>query len=585
MLLPPSADQRVEYPGFTVSGAARAGGLALTVEPIDGSLISCLRDSGAPLLPRADGRPGCWDDEGDEDSPLRLDAQALLHPDLGVKMTSWNRHRDDREVAGFLHWLPLAAIALDTKRRARIEHGTEVGFEELGWVFRAGTEVVVSNERSPWAGRVVEGQVVTGFSGRAYQLKIAVVSAHSGLGAGCYHRTALLRDFEGYVALDSLHVRVLTPAVRETLTARGRRYRHYAQGVVYAAYAGDIAQPGWFGDRHLRADGRVVIDGASIRQFESDLADGLFRSYRPATGGYDGGYGSEDEEGVARGATIGDDDLWRTPGVLPAFSFRAKAWGGVLVEGLSDITFRTDAFERLVLDAELKQTMLALVKHAGHAFTDVVDGKGGGTIFLLHGPPGQGKTLSAETIAEVLERPLYAISIGELGTTPEALEERLREILDLATRWNAVLLLDEADIFLERRNERDVVRNAMVGVFLRLLEYHDGVLFLTTNRVRQFDPAFHSRVSLAIHYPAADASHRAAIWASLLRASRLEHLDAAAFASADLNGRQIKNVLRLAQTLARSEGVEVSEAHVRRTMAFSERFSAHLSETPAPAAL
>jgi hypothetical protein len=46
-----------------------------------------------------------------------------------------------------------------------------------------------------------------------------------------------------------------------------------------------------------------------------------------------------------------------------------------------------------------------------------------------------------------------------------------------------VLLIDEADVFLEKRTLTDVHRNALVSVFLRLLEYYEGILFLTTNRV------------------------------------------------------------------------------------------------------
>jgi len=88
----------------------------------------------------------------------------------------------------------------------------------------------------------------------------------------------------------------------------------------------------------------------------------------------------------------------------------------------------------------------------------------------LHGPPGTGKTLTAEAIAELLKRPLYSVSVGELGTTVEKLEEKLREILEVAHLWNAVILLDEADIFLEKRSDNDIHRNAMVGIFLRLLE-------------------------------------------------------------------------------------------------------------------
>ena len=153
-----------------------------------------------------------------------------------------------------------------------------------------------------------------------------------------------------------------------------------------------------------------------------------------------------------------------------------------------------------MVDEEEKDLIYSLVKFHGTGFTDIIEGKGGGTIFLLHGKPGWGKTASAEAVAEFLHKPLYSVSVGELGTSTDVLEAKLRNILDVAVIWDAVLLLDEADIFLEERDEHNIDRNAMVGVFLRLLEYHNGVLFLTTNRVKKIDPAFYSRISVALHY-------------------------------------------------------------------------------------
>ena len=80
--------------------------------------------------------------------------------------------------------------------------------------------------------------------------------------------------------------------------------------------------------------------------------------------------------------------------------------------------------------------------------TDFFTGKGRGLVAVLHGPPGTGKTLTAEGIAELLKRPLYMVSVGELGTNSRDLETELNKILDVAHSWGAVLLLDEADVFL-----------------------------------------------------------------------------------------------------------------------------------------
>ena len=41
------------------------------------------------------------------------------------------------------------------------------------------------------------------------------------------------------------------------------------------------------------------------------------------------------------------------------------------------------------------------------ASADIIEGKGNGLIILLHGGPGTGKTLTAESVAELAEKPLY----------------------------------------------------------------------------------------------------------------------------------------------------------------------------------
>lgn len=66
--------------------------------------------------------------------------------------------------------------------------------------------------------------------------------------------------------------------------------------------------------------------------------------------------------------------------------------------------------------------------------------------------------------------PLYIVGAGDLGTYADKLDSALQRVLTLASAWKAVVLIDEADVFLEKRDLHDLVRNAMVAVFLRQLE-------------------------------------------------------------------------------------------------------------------
>ncbi|KAF7942561.1 uncharacterized protein EAE97_006015 [Botrytis byssoidea] len=205
-------------------------------------------------------------------------------------------------------------------------------------------------------------------------------------------------------------------------------------------------------------------------------------------------------------------------------------------------------------------------------YDDVISGKGKGIIFLLSGGPGIGKTLTAESVAEQMHVPLYMLSAGDLGTESKDVESNLRSVLQMVTGWNAVLLLDECDIFLEARTSNSLERNKIVSIFLRTLEYYEGILlFMTTNRVNNLDPAFKSRIHLSIDYKDLDTNAREKIWRNFLsRGEDQEHhhqiTDVGKLADSNINGRQIKNVLKTAKLLANHKGELLKFEHVRTVM-------------------
>ena len=320
-----------------------------------------------------------------------------------------------------------------------------------------------------------------------------------------------------------------------------------------------------------------------------------------------------------------DDQLLLTSPVVLGFAFSEKLWLEFSLSGIKEITYNDKAFESLVLPPDQKKTIHALVNshkfHGARAIDDVVQGKGKGLVAVLHGPPGTGKTLTAEGISELLRCPLYMVSAGELGTDPARLEPELQKILDVAHAWGAVLLLDEADVFLERRDAHDLHRNALVSIFLRLLEYFQGILFLTTNRVETFDDAFQSRIHVALKYGALTPAARRTVWKMFLDMAREADAQSGAMASKpdsssssstaavvassitttvtsssstaaassfpdtaqldwlsrkQLNGRQIKNLVRTAQALALNEGQALAMDHLRRVLDVAESFDRDL---------
>jgi len=100
-------------------------------------------------------------------------------------------------------------------------------------------------------------------------------------------------------------------------------------------------------------------------------------------------------------------------------------------------------------------------------------------VVALHGSPGVGKTLTAEVISEYTKKPLYPINIGEL-TSEQNIVSKLKWHFTTASRWDAVLLLDEADVFLEMRSYEDIQRNGIVsGTFGRCNHFYAVTLYLT----------------------------------------------------------------------------------------------------------
>lgn len=278
------------------------------------------------------------------------------------------------------------------------------------------------------------------------------------------------------------------------------------------------------------------------------------------------------DEGAEAELVFTDDELLTASPVVLGWAFTEKLWredhrsvysshlaNSCLVEfpvsNIREIEWNEKAFDSLVLPDNQKSIVKALVEsHTGKniaasTIDDIIQGKGRGLVSVLHGPPGVGKTLTAEGIAELLKRPLYSVSSGELGTNPAALEQELNKILDIAHSWGAVLLLDEADVFLERRTMADMHRNALVSIFLRLLEYFQGILFLTTNRVETFDDAFQSRIHVALRYNELGFKAKVKIWRMFLEMVRVKYGEDSPevltqeeiewLAKRKLNGRQV----------------------------------------------
>lgn len=238
------------------------------------------------------------------------------------------------------------------------------------------------------------------------------------------------------------------------------------------------------------------------------------------------------------------------------------------VSGLTRYEYDTSIADKLVVPDDLRSLVKMLIEHKDGGYSDIVAGKSGGAVVLLSGPPGVGKTLTAEVYSESEQRPLYSVQCSQLGTDPNDLEDELLKVFTRARRWNAIMLLDEADVYVRERVD-DLDQNAIVGVFLRVLEYQDAVLFMTTNRPDSVDDAIASRCIARITYGMPTEDEQQRIWRILCDVSDTQISDntiTEIIAQGNLSGRDIKNLIKLARLM--DPGKPISA----KTVSFVKKF-------------
>ncbi|RYC64536.1 hypothetical protein CHU98_g1686 [Xylaria longipes] len=326
-----------------------------------------------------------------------------------------------------------------------------------------------------------------------------------------------------------------------------------------------------------------TADGIEMRQRRENLSVDIFLKQRAK--------GSRRYEAETQALELRDEDLVLLPKRMFAYALRERRFVPVNTNFLKPIRRQPDVFESLKILKDYKEIVRGLVashfqrkaierRYADMATEgpsqDLIQNKGRGLVVLLHGVPGVGKTATAEAVAMEYRKPLFVITCGDLGLTPRDVESSLSNVFRLAHLWDCVLLLDEADVFLSQRSKLDMKRNALVSVFLRVLEYYNGLLFLTTNRVGTIDDAFKSRIHMSLYYPPLDKTQTRDIFRlninklREIEAQRHEmtgepplvikeaqiidfagkHFEDNARSTGCWNGRQIRNAFQIASSLA-----------------------------------
>jgi len=265
-------------------------------------------------------------------------------------------------------------------------------------------------------------------------------------------------------------------------------------------------------------------------------------------------------------------------GVRVPTRFRVKCYdltrycGAIVsIDDLELYEYDSSVKDKLVLPETSSALLDILIEHEDDLMEDIIKGKTGGIIVLATGEAGLGKTLTAEVYSEIMEKPLYTIQSSQLGMKIETIEENLQNALSNASRWNAILLIDEADTYIHERGG-DIQQNCIVGVFLRTLEYYNGVLFMTSNRPEIVDDAIMSRCTAHIHYSYPDMGQLERIWTILATQFKVE-MSAEVIRELvefrpKMSGRDIKNTVKLMKMVAKKTGEKCDVRLLEKLMPF-----------------
>jgi SpoVK/Ycf46/Vps4 family AAA+-type ATPase len=195
---------------------------------------------------------------------------------------------------------------------------------------------------------------------------------------------------------------------------------------------------------------------------------------------------------------------------------------------------------------------------------------GRGTNILFTGPPGTGKTMAADVMANELNLDLYKVDLSNvvskyIGET----EKNLSRIFYEAGTSDAILFFDEADALFGKRSEvrdaHDRYANIETGYLLQKMEEYDGVTILSTNLRKNMDEAFVRRMAFLVRFPMPKVDSRLRIWERIWPQAlpRRVDIDLPFIAEQfELSGGNIKNIALAAAFLAASDGKIVSMNHL-----------------------
>ena len=277
--------------------------------------------------------------------------------------------------------------------------------------------------------------------------------------------------------------------------------------------------------------------------------------------------------------------LWKQSQTISKKEFYDCAYAQIVhdLEKKATLIYARYNWDQLILDKEQKD----MLKNACDQvrFKHIVYDKWGfekrlaygrGVSMLFAGPPGTGKTMAAQVVANDLGIEIYKVDLSQIvskyiGET----EKNLNDLFNEAKKSNVILFFDETDALLGKRTEvkdsHDKNSNLETSYLLQKMEEYDGITVMSTNYLENIDQAFFRRISYVIHFPFPDVESRKKIWENMYpeNVPLEEDVDFDYLANQfEIAGGNIKNIAVVSAFLAAKENSKVGMKHIIKAIKY-----------------
>lgn len=351
------------------------------------------------------------------------------------------------------------------EKKDLIAHGV-MKFNKIWTLFEPGCLIYHKSDGHDRIYKLKTAKFDTVNSAKVYKMECQYVD-FDGTQFGYNKETINITEFRGTKKIAKLEAYPLSfhqdvDELMARMMERGRLFEAY-KGYHFVAYNGVALGKVHRGEQKFNVKSRIIVDAHSFSRYNTKVSleqfeDPVVTQEAASTDGEE-----SDEDCVMLDENVGKKKqptpVGKRPTITPdtsfsltseqqliadpkvrGYSLRDKKWFNFFIDNVKDIEWNEDAFGSLVAPQEQKDLILSFAESQSKNrddFDDFIQGKGKGIIMLLAGPPGVGKTLTAESVAEAMKAPLYSIGAADLGSKPAALENKLHDILEMCSKWNA----------------------------------------------------------------------------------------------------------------------------------------------------